>query len=318
MNKMLPTTIVRITLFILFLQLLLCGAALITNLYSSLRFIPYRQVYLLSYYHYHYYCLFQYHAYYPHLPTKYLFPYSKILPNFMQSYGLFSGVFIINLYATFITIIASFRIHKFCFAEEMRILKNFLDFKLLKYELVTSSIATLGSSFILFILCSNWRKPIQNNILYAIKQAISDNDYAQDINIIQQKFQCCGISIQGAESNLIWLHYLLPDIAFEENLYNKTRSLPWSCCRSDYRFMHCDQFAYERFIVSFNDTNFLRIPSYATRFKKNWGCTSLGDCKQRREIALNSVYKRDCAQAFYQAFKTGFFYLNGAMSLVLG
>uniref|UniRef100_A0A8R1XP73 Tetraspanin n=1 Tax=Onchocerca volvulus TaxID=6282 RepID=A0A8R1XP73_ONCVO len=154
--------------------------------------------------------------------------------------------------------------------------------------------------------------------MYAIKQAMSDNDYAQDINIIQQRFQCCGISIQGAESNLIWLYYLLPDIAFEENLYNKTRSLPWSCCRSEYRFMFCDQFAYERFIAPLNDTNFLRIPSYAARFKKNWSCTSLSDCKQRREIALNSVYKRDCARAFYQAFKTGFFYLNGAMLFVLG
>lgn len=57
--------------------------------------------------------------------------------------------------------------------------ENFLDLKLLKYELVTSSIATLGCGFLLFILCLTWQKPIHDNILYAVKNAISDSDYAQ-------------------------------------------------------------------------------------------------------------------------------------------
>ncbi|KAM3719830.1 Tetraspanin-33 [Dirofilaria immitis] len=283
-DKISSTTIARIILFNLFLQLMLCGATLIVALYSSLRFVAYR----------------------------------KILPNFMQRYGLFSGVFITTFYATLITIIAPFQVHKFCFVEGTKFSKNFLDLKLLKYELLTSSIATLGCGCILFILCSSWQKPIRDNILYAIKHAISDNDYAQDINIIQQKFECCGISVQGAEPNLVWLHYLLPDITFQENLYDNMHSLPWSCCRSDYQFMYCDQFAYGRFIVPFNETFFSRIPSYAVRFKKNWDCVSLSDCKQKRERALNSVYKQDCAQAFYQAFKIGFFYLNGAMLFVSG
>lgn len=57
--------------------------------------------------------------------------------------------------------------------------ENFLDLKLLKYELVISSIATLGCGFLLFILCLTWQKPIRDNILYAVKNAISDSDYAQ-------------------------------------------------------------------------------------------------------------------------------------------
>ncbi|EFO22654.1 hypothetical protein LOAG_05825 [Loa loa] len=56
-------------------------------------------------------------------------------------------------------------------------------------------------------------------MLYAVKNAISDNDYAQDINVIQQRFECCGVSVQGAEAHLIWLYYLSPDIAFREDLY---------------------------------------------------------------------------------------------------
>ncbi|MCP9261303.1 hypothetical protein DINM_004679 [Dirofilaria immitis] len=224
-DKISSTTIARIILFNLFLQLMLCGATLIVALYSSLRFVAYR------------------------------------------------------------------------FVEGTKFSKNFLDLKLLKYELLTSSIATLGCGCILFILCSSWQKPIRDNILYAIKHAISDNDYAQDINIIQQKFECCGISVQGAEPNLVWLHYLLPDITFQENLYDNMHSLPWSCCRSDYQFMYCDQFAYGRFIVPFNETFLAEYPD----------CVSLSDCKQKRERALNSVYKQDCAQAFYQAFKIGFF-----------
>nr|CRZ24836.1 Bm558 [Brugia malayi] len=279
-----PTIIARIMLFILFFQLMLCGATLITTLYGSLRFMEYH----------------------------------KILPNFMQRYGLFLGVFIISLYATLITIIASFQIHKFCFVEATRFSENLLDLKLLKFELLTSSIATIGCAFILFISSFSWQKPIRDNILYAVKNAINDNDYAQDINTIQQRFECCGISIQGVEAHLIWLYYLSPDSAFQHDLYNEKGSLPWSCCRSEYKSMHCEQFAYERFVVPFNETTFLQIPSYATRFKKSWKCTSLADCKQKREIALNSVYKRDCSQAFYQAFKIGFFYLNGTMLFILG
>ncbi|KAL3994162.1 hypothetical protein ACH3XW_20615 [Acanthocheilonema viteae] len=112
-----------------------------------------------------------------------------------------------------------FQVLHFSFVEATRLLKNFFDLKLLKYELLTSTIAVLGCGFILFIFCYSWQKPIRDNILYAVKNAISDNDYAQDINAIQQRFECCGISVNGAEAHLIWLHYLSPDIAFRENLY---------------------------------------------------------------------------------------------------
>ncbi|VDN86495.1 unnamed protein product [Brugia pahangi] len=193
-----PTIIARIMLFILFFQLMLCGATLITTLYGSMRFMEYH------------------------------------------------------------------------FVEATRFSENLLDLKLLKFELLTSSITTIGCACILFISSFSWQKPIRDNILYAVKNAINDNDYAQDINTIQQRFECCGISIQGVEAHLIWLHYLSPDSAFQQDLYNEKGSLPWSCCRSEYKSMHCEQFAYERFVVPLNETNFLQIPSYATRFKKSW------------------------------------------------
>ncbi|VDM98152.1 unnamed protein product [Thelazia callipaeda] len=202
---------------------------------------------------------------------------------------------------------------------------SFSGLKLVKYESSISVVTTLANSFILIFLCNRWQEPIKTNILYSISQAITDSDYAQDVNIIQQQFKCCGILVQGiSDPQKIWLRQMQVDVAFPHNLYrhascfSKMGSLPWSCCRSDFQFMRCDHFAYERFVIPFNETNFIQVPSYAARFKKEWECSTLGQCIERRLVALSSVYDSDCAQAFYQEFKVGFFYLNGGILLLIG
>lgn len=53
------------------------------------------------------------------------------------------------------------------------------DLKLLRRELIASSTATIVSGCILFTLCGTWQNPIRNNILYAIKHAVTDYDYAR-------------------------------------------------------------------------------------------------------------------------------------------
>uniref|UniRef100_A0A183EKW1 Tetraspanin n=1 Tax=Gongylonema pulchrum TaxID=637853 RepID=A0A183EKW1_9BILA len=164
----------------------------------------------------------------------------------------------------------------------------------LRYELIAACVISMITGYILFAWNHIWRKPIRTNLLHVIKFALIENDYAKEINAIQQQFQCCGVSLNGAEPQHI------------------QGSLPWSCCRSKHNSISCEHLDFRRFKRVLNETNFERLRSYAAQFKQHW------DCKRKKALALHSVYSDDCAKAFHRTFKFEFFYLNAAMSYAVG
>ncbi|KHN84157.1 hypothetical protein Tcan_09379 [Toxocara canis] len=239
--------------------------------------------------------------------------YKKVLRHVTQREGLFASVLSVSLLSLLVTAIGVIRIYN-CRRTSMPVQSNLFAIA------VSDGVAASGiliCAIVMLLGSRVWRESIRQNIQNVIKESLENPDSAEEINRVQSQFECCGTPMNHSQPMQIWLYVLNADSAFRDELFGAYGHLPWSCCNHR-ELSTCQHLGLQRYLITFDEIAYEQYSTYSNHINKKWECTSLSECKQKRNSVLRSVNKDDCAIAFFNAFRLHFFIPVGVIFVALG
>ncbi|WKX94898.1 hypothetical protein Q1695_011844 [Nippostrongylus brasiliensis] len=146
-------------------------------------------------------------------------------------------------------------------------------------------------------------RSIEANLAHMIRYATKVSYYMEEINRLQQDFQCCGIKTDAQLDNGSYVEkdhpwntwfdaYSLDDTY--PNVIRELYSLPWSCCnRTSGR--KCEHIGISRYLRRFlTPTDFNDVESALLVSELQWNPSDFEHYLVRNELAVATMYSRDC------------------------
>ncbi|KJH40045.1 hypothetical protein DICVIV_14041 [Dictyocaulus viviparus] len=163
---------------------------------------------------------------------------------------------------------------------------------------------------------------VKENMAHLIRFATKEASYMEEMNRLQQSLQCCGMStdIQLQNGNLrcflfskCWV--LIPIliirgtcgllhirwmIRIQLQLGLELYSLPWSCCNRT-KNLRCEHIGVTRYLRTFDTpTDFYDIEKAIGAKQLNWNPTTFERYLDRNELAIATLYQRDCSVELFR------------------
>ncbi|CAJ0605389.1 unnamed protein product [Cylicocyclus nassatus] len=150
---------------------------------------------------------------------------------------------------------------------------------------------------------------LAKNVAHLIHYATKDPEYMEEINRIQQNFQCCGVSTNIDVGNATYTSSDHPwnmwfaTYSLDETYPNTIRelySLPWSCCNMTAN-VKCEHIGISRYLRTFETpTDFSDVEAALEVEELKWNPTNFDHYLSRNKIAEATLYSSDCSEKMFE------------------
>ncbi|EYC44963.1 hypothetical protein Y032_0444g1567 [Ancylostoma ceylanicum] len=239
------------------------------------------------------------------------FMHAYILAEYIDAFGLhtFHGTLVasasISLAVLFVfrTICGLFAIN---FTTAMNPNKAFLRLMALIMSRLAYGAVIIVAGFMLKneVASDTFKELIKKNVAHLIRYATKEPHYMEEINRIQQEFQCCGTRTDIEVGNAtytppdhpwnMWFATYSLDETYP-NIIRELYSLPWSCCNMT-AGVKCEHIGISRYLRRFKTpTDYNDVEAALLVKELNWNPAEFDHYLPRAEIAKGTLYTSDCS-----------------------